>query len=129
MTGGAGTFTFQSLATRVALGWVVPLGDQVSVVPAIGGGVDFARAKTQGIGVTRRSSGLEPTLEAGASATWLATRHFWLGAHVFQGLDLRPEEFFVTIDADTNPTPLTLAMTPRAYVRAGVDFGIYLGKN
>jgi hypothetical protein len=127
MTSGAGTFTFQSLATRVAVGWVLLLGARGSVVPAIGGGVDVIQAKTQGIGVTRHSSALEPTVEAGASATWLVTRHFWLGAHAFGGFDLRPEEFYVTTPA--SPTPLILAMTPRAYVRASVDFGIYLGKN
>jgi hypothetical protein len=131
MTGGAGTFTFQSWAARFAVGWVIPISwplpARVSVVPAVGVGADLIAAKTQGIGVTRRSSALEPAIEVGASAIWLVTRSLWLGVHAFQGFDLRPEEFYVTTDA--SPTPLTLAMTPRAYVRAGLDFGIYLGKN
>ncbi len=127
MTGGAGTFTFDAAAARLAVGWVIPLPAHVSLVPAVAGGADLIQAKTQGIGVTRRSSALEPTVEVGGSATWLATRQLWLGVHVFQGFDLRPEEFYVTTDA--SPTPLTLVMTPRAYVRAGLDFGIYLGKN
>jgi hypothetical protein len=127
MTGGAGQFTFEAFSGRVAVGWVVPLGERLAVIPALGLGADLVLAETQGIGVTRRSSALEPTVEAGASAAWLLTQRFWVGAHAFQGFDLRPEEFYVTTNA--SPTPLTLAMTPRAYVRAGVDFGITLGKN
>jgi hypothetical protein len=129
MTAGAGTFTFQAWTARLAVGWVVtlPLAARVFLVPAVAGGADLIAAKTQGIGVTRRSSALEPTVEVGASASWLVTRQLWLGVHAFQGFDLRPEEFYVTTDA--SPTPLTLAMTPRAYFRAGLDFGIYLGKN
>jgi hypothetical protein len=127
MTGGAGTFALSALSARVALGWVVPLAERLSLIPALAAGADFVRAETSGIGLTRRSSAVEPTVEGGLSLTWLVTQRFWIGARAFQGVDLRPEEFYVTTDAA--PSRLTLAVTPRAYVRAGVDFGVTLGKN
>jgi hypothetical protein len=127
MSAGAGEFTFSAVSGRLALGRVVPVGPGLALVPALGGGVDVVLAHTTGIDRTRKSSAVEPVVEAGASLFWLPTAHFWLGARLQGGLDLRPEEFFVTTDA--SPTPVTLLMTPRGYVRVGVDFGVSFGKN
>jgi hypothetical protein len=54
------------------------------------------------------------------------TQHVWIDLQAFQGIDLRPEQFTVTVGASA---PETVFMTPRTYTRLGVDFGVYLGKN
>jgi hypothetical protein len=127
MNPGAGTFTLIALPSRLALGWSLVLGERARLTPTLAAGLDVVWARTKGIGVTRQSVAVEPTVEGGLAATISLTHRIWIGAHAFQGVDLRPEEFYVT----TGPAaqPLTLFMTPRLYARVGVDFGVFLGKN
>jgi hypothetical protein len=126
MSSGAGTFRLWSLPFRLAAGWAIPLDGHLTVTPAIAGGADIVFGQTRGIGQTRQSTALEPAIEGGGTVRWAVTQRVWIDAHVFQGIDLRPEEFFVA----TSPTSsLTVLMTPRTYTRMGVDFGVFLGKN
>jgi len=53
------------------------------------------------------------------------TQRVWIDVQAFQGIDIRPEEFLVMGTTGEE----TVLMTPRAYTRLGVDFGVYLGKN
>jgi hypothetical protein len=122
----SGTFTWMTVPVRASAGWALPVGRRLVVAPALGAGVDLVLASTSGIGATRRSSALEPVLEGGVSATLQLTRRVWIGLRAFQGIDLRPEEFVVSTGG--NPAEQRLFMTPRAYTRLGLDFGISLGK-
>ena len=123
---GPGTLKLTTYPARLAVGWALPLGARLSLVPAVVAGLDVVRAETQGIDKTRRSAAVEPTLEAGATALVALTRRIWIDAHAFEGLDVRPEEFEITGASGQ----LTNAfMTPRVYTRIGVDFGVFLGKN
>lgn len=117
--------TWMAVPARLSVGWALDLG-RLTLIPAAGAGLDVVLARSQGLGQTRRSSAVEPTLEAGLAAVVSLTRRVWIGARAFQGIDLRPEEFFVT--AGSPPQSQTLFVTPRVYTRLGVDFGIHLGK-
>ncbi len=123
---GPGTLKLTTYPARLAIGWALPLGARLSLVPAVIAGLDVVRAETQGIDKTRRSAAVEPTLEAGATALVTLTRRIWIDAHAFQGLDVRPEEFEIT---GASGQPTNAFMTPRVYTRIGVDFGVFLGKN
>jgi hypothetical protein len=127
MAAAAATFSRTAVSARVALGWTLPLSPRVALVPAVGAGLDLVLAETRGIGETRRSSALEPSAEAGLLARLALTQRAWIAVHAFQGLDLRPEVFYVTTGAP--PQTVTLFVTPRTYTRIGVDFGVFLGKN
>jgi hypothetical protein len=122
----AGSFSWMDVPVRVAAGWAVPLGQRVVLAPTLGAGLDLVLAKTSGIGQTRRTSAIEPVVEGGVSAVLQLTRRIWINLRAFQGVDLRPEEFFVTTGG--TPPTVTLFMTPRTYTRVGVDFGVSLGK-
>jgi hypothetical protein len=124
--GPGGRFTWMAVPVRLAAGWALPLGRRLVLVPSLGGGLDLVLAKTTGIGQTRRSSALEPVVEGGVSAILRLTRRIWIDLRAFQGIDLRPEDFYVTTGG--TPPSVTLFMTPRTYTRIGVDFGVYLGK-
>jgi hypothetical protein len=121
-----GTFTWMDIPIRVTAGWALPLGQRVVLIPSLGAGADIVLARTTGIGQTRRSSALEPVVEGGAAVVFQLTRRVWFGVRAFQGVDLRPEEFFVTTGG--TPPNVTVLMTPRTYTRLGVDFGVSLGK-
>jgi hypothetical protein len=123
----AGTFTLISVPARLAAGWLFSFGPSVWVAPTLGAGLDVVWARTTGIGMTRQSAAVEPTLEGGLAAGVALTHRIWVSAHAFQGLDLRPEEFYVTMGPAAQP--LTVFMTPRFYARIGLDFGVFLGKN
>jgi len=126
MSTGRGTFTLWALPARVAAGWAFPLGSRASVAPTVAGGADLVLARTKGIGQTRQSTAAEPVVEGGFRASLALTRRVWVDLQAFQGIDLRPEVFYVN---NTAPTGETLLMTPRTYTRVGVDFGIFIGKN
>jgi hypothetical protein len=126
MSDGTGTLKLTTFPARLSVGWALPVGARASVVPAVAGGLDLVLAGTTGIDKTRRSAAVEPTIEAGATALLAVTRRIWADLHVFQGIDVRPEEFQVTNAAGQMTT---LFMTPRSYTRLGVDFGVFLGKN
>jgi len=122
---GQGKLHLQTFPARVAVGWTVPVGRRLALVPAVGGGFDFVLAETQRIDVTRRSTALEPTLEAGLRAVVALTQRVWIDLQAFQGIDVRPEQFQVMLPN----TKENVFLTPRAYTRLGVDFGVFLGKN
>jgi hypothetical protein len=126
MSSGTGTFRLWSLPFRLAVGWALPFGAHASLTPAVAGGADIVFGGTRGIGQTRQSSALEPTIEAGATARMALTRRVWIDLHAFQGIDLRPEEFSVNTASSGT---VTLLMTPRTYTRIGLNFGVFLGKN
>jgi hypothetical protein len=126
MSGGLGTLRTAAFPARVQIGWAVPLGARLTLVPAAGGGFDLVRAETHGIDMTRRSAAVEPTLEGGLRAVLALTRRVWIDLQAFQGVDVRPEQFTVVVP---NKGVETLSVTPRAYTRLGVDFGVFLGKN
>jgi hypothetical protein len=92
----------------------------------VAGGADVVLAQTRGIGATRRSSAVEPVVEAGLAFRAALTRRFWFDIQVFQGIDLRPEEFYVT-DPMTQRS-VTILMTPRTYTRMGANLGFCFGK-
>jgi hypothetical protein len=123
MTAGAGALTLLAFPARIAAGWVLPIADDLSVVPTVATGFDLIMAETRGIGLTRRSSALEPIIEAGGALRARLTRHIWIDVQAFQGLDLRPEEFYVT-DPMTQRS-LTLLVTPRIYTRVRLNFGVF----
>jgi hypothetical protein len=125
MSAGQGTLTLRTFPARLAVGWTLPLGAKLALVPAVAGGVDVVLAGTRGIEVTGRSSAVEPTLEIGMRALATMTQRVWIDLQAFQGLDVRPEEFLVMGPNGQE----TVFMTPRFYTRVGVDFGVYLGKN
>jgi hypothetical protein len=125
MSDGAGSFTLLAFPLRVSLGVPLALGDHLTVVPAVAAGIDLVLAETKGIGATRRSSAAEPVVEAGLAFRVALTRRIWIDLQAFQGLDLRPEEFFVT-DLTTS-RPVTIMMTPRTYTRVGANFGFCFG--
>jgi hypothetical protein len=126
MSGGAGSFTLLSFPARLTIGWPIALGAPLTLVPAVAGGADVVLAQTRGIGATRRSSAVEPVAEAGLAFRAALTRRFWFDIQVFQGIDLRPEEFYVT-DPMTQRS-VTILMTPRTYSRIGANFGFCFGK-
>jgi hypothetical protein len=125
-TMAGGTFSWMDVPIRVTAGWALPLGRRVVLLPTVGAGADLVLARTTGIGQTRRSLAVEPVVEGGAAAVFQLTRRVWIGLRAMQGVDLRPEEFFVTTGG--TPPNVTLFMTPRTYTRLGVDFGVSLGK-
>ena len=127
-SGGQGSLQLRVFSARLALGWTVPLGARFALVPAVGAGLDVVLADTRGIIVTRRSTAVEPVVEAGVRARATLTRLLWLDLHVFGGLDLRPEQFIVFTSPTGTSAPETVLVTPRVYTRIGVDFGVYLGK-
>ncbi len=124
MSSGKGTLTLTAFPLRLAAGWKVPLGDALTLVPALAGGFDLVVAETHGIDVTRRSTAVEPTVEVGARLVAILTQRIWIDLQAFQGIDVRPEQFTVM-----GAAPETVFMTPRTYTRVGVDFGVSLGKN
>jgi hypothetical protein len=126
MTAGQGSLELRTIPARLALGWSVPLGSRLALVPSLAGGVDVVRAQTRGIDEQRRSSQVEPVAEAGLRLLAQLTRRVWIDAFAFQGLDIRPEAFSVN---DAKMVAIPIFTTPRVYTRVGVDFGIYLGKN
>ena len=125
MSSGKGTLQLRVLPARVAVGWTFPVGRRLTFVPALGGGLDLVLAQTRGIDMTRRSAAVEPTVEAGFRAVEALTQRVWIDLQAFQGIDVRPEQFTVM----GPPGPETVFVTPRAYTRVGVDFGVFLGKN
>ncbi|HVR03549.1 MAG TPA: hypothetical protein VMT47_15535, partial [Polyangia bacterium] len=127
-SGGHGSLDLRIFPARLALGWTIPLDARFALVPALGTGVDVVLAETRGIIVTRRSTAVEPVVEAGVRARATLTRLLWLDLHAFGGLDLRPEQFIVFTNPMGTSAPETVFMTPRVYTRIGVDFGVYLGK-
>jgi hypothetical protein len=127
-SGGQGSLDLLTFPARLALGWMVPLGARFALVPALGAGLDVVLAETRGIVVTRRSTAVEPVVEAGMRARATLTRRLWLDLHASGGLDLRPEQFIVFTSPTGTSAPETVFMTPRVYTRIGVDFGVYLGK-
>lgn len=126
MTSGQGSLTLRTIPARLALGWTVPIGARLVLVPSVAGGVDVVRAETRGIGVGGRSSAAEPMAEAGLRLLAQLTRRVWIDAFAFQGLAIRPETFSVK---DAQMVEIPIFTTPRVYTRIGVDFGVYLGKN
>jgi hypothetical protein len=124
MSAGMGTLRLRTFPARLTLGWAFRLGKRLALVPAVGAGVDFVLAETQNLAVTRRSQELEPTVEAGLRAIMTLTQRTWIDVQAFQGIDVRPEDFLVMAAAEER-----VFMTPRAYTRLGIDFGVYLGKN
>jgi hypothetical protein len=127
-SGGQGSLNLRVFPARLALGWTVPVGAHFALVPALGAGLDLLLAETRGIVVTRRSTAVEPVVEAGVRARATLTRRFWIDLHASGGLDLRPEQFIVFTSPTGTSAPETVVMTPRVYTRVGVDFGVYLGK-
>ena len=125
MSEGTGTLTVRAFPARLAVGWPLPLSERVTLIPMFGGGVDLVLGETRGIDTTRRSTAIEPILEGGVRAVFALTRRVWLDAHGVEGIDLRPEEFIVDLPSG----PERVLLTPRAYTRFGVDFGVFLGKN
>jgi hypothetical protein len=123
---GPGTLKLTTYPARLAVGWALPLGARLSLVPSLAAGLDVVLAQTQGIDKTRRSAAVEPTLEGGMTALVVLTRRIWIDAHAFQGMDVRPEEFEIT---GASGQVTNAFMTPRVYTRIGVDFGVFLGKN
>ncbi|HVU50850.1 MAG TPA: hypothetical protein VHL80_09195 [Polyangia bacterium] len=126
LSSGKGTLRLRTFPARVAVGWTFPVGRRLSLSPAVGGGFDFVLAETRGIDMTRRSRAIEPTMEAGLRAVAALTRRVWIDLQAFQGIDVRPEQFTVMLP---NSTKENVFLTPRAYTRVGVDFGVFLGKN
>jgi hypothetical protein len=126
MSAGMGTLGVTSFPTRVQVGWKVAVAPRLTLVAAAGGGLELVVAETHGLAMTRRSTALEPTLEAGLRAVLALTQSVWIDLQAFQGLDVRPEEFQVV---DPNMHIEIVSVTPRAYTRLGVDFGVFLGKN
>ena len=53
-------------------------GARFALVPALGAGLDVVLAETRGIVVTRRSTAVEPVVEAGVRARAALTRRLWL---------------------------------------------------
>jgi hypothetical protein len=127
MSATKGTLTLRTYPARLAIGWTVPLGADLSLLPSIGGGVDVVVAETRGIDTTRRSTALEPTLEVGVRAVEALTHRVWIDLQAFEGIDVRPEQFSINIVG--SGASETVFTTPRAYTRVAVDFGVYLGKN
>jgi hypothetical protein len=125
MSAGKGTLTLRMLPARLSLGWPLALGRRLALVPALAGGFDLVIAETHGIDMTRRSSALEPIVEAGVRAVLALTRRVWVDLQAFQGVDIRPEQFTVQEPGGD----ATVFVTPRTYTRLGVDFGVYFGKN
>jgi hypothetical protein len=125
MSAGKGSLLLRTFPARLTFGWTLWLGPRLALVPALGGGFDLVLAETRGIDLTRRSTAVEPTLEAGVRAMLTVTQRVWIDVQAFQGIDIRPEEFLVMGTTGEE----TVLMTPRAYTRLGVDFGVYLGKN
>src|SRR5262249_10261976 len=103
---GTGTLTFRAFPARLAIGWGLALGEGRCLVPTAAAGVDVVLAETRGIGMTRRSSSVEPVLEGGVALRAAVTRHIWIDVQAFQGLDLRPEEFYVTDPATSRSLTL-----------------------
>ena len=126
MSSGGGTFTYWAFPARLAAGWVFPMGGRLTVAPTLAAGIDVVRAQTRGIGLTRQSIATEPTVEAGLRADLALTRRTWIDLQAFQGVDLRPEVFYVTGAALASET---LLMTPRTYTRLSLNFGVFLGKS
>jgi hypothetical protein len=126
MTAGQGSLSLRTIPVRGILGWTVPIGTRLALVPSVAGGVDIVRAETHGIDLGGRSSAAEPMAEGGLRLLAQLTRRVWIDAFAFQGLTIRPETFSVK-DAKMDDIPIFT--TPRVYTRVGVDFGIYLGKN
>jgi hypothetical protein len=62
--------------------------------------------------------------EAGGAATLALGRRAWLRLQALQGVDLRPEQFVV--GGGVPPQQQVVFMTPRLYVRVGLDFGLFL---
>jgi hypothetical protein len=125
MSSSRGTLRLRVFPARLAAGWTFPVGRRLALLPALGAGFDFVMAETRGIDMPRRSTQLEPTLELGLRAVAAMTQRVWIDIQAFQGIDVRPEQFTVML-----PTgPETVLVTPRAYTRLGVDFGVFLGKN
>jgi hypothetical protein len=125
LSASRGTLHLLTFPARVWAGWSLPIGRRFAVVPAVGVGVDFVVANTGRIDMTRRSTALEPTLEAGFRAFAALTQRVWIDLQAFQGIDVRPEQFTVMLPNG----PENVFVTPRAYARLGVDFGVFLGKN
>ena len=125
MSSGQGTLRLRVFPSRLSIGWILPLRRRLTLIPALGGGIDVVLAETRGIDKTRHSTAVEPTVEAGVRAVAALTRRVWIDLEVFQGIDIRPEQFTVMGTSD----PETVFMTPRFYTRVGVDFGVFLGKN
>ena len=125
MSSAKGTLRLRVFPARVAVGWTFPVGRRLQLVPALGGGLDLVLAETRGIDMTRRSAAVEPTIEAGLRVVAALTRRVWIDLQAFQGIDVRPEQFTVMGASATE----TVFVTPRAYTRLGVDFGVFLGKN
>jgi hypothetical protein len=125
MSAGKGSLRLWTFPARLTFGWTFWLGPRLALVPALGGGFDLVLAETRGIDMTRRSAAVEPTVEAGLRAMMTVTQRVWIDLQAFQGIDVRPEEFLVMGTAGEE----TVLMTPRAYTRLGIDFGVYLGKN
>jgi hypothetical protein len=126
MTSGQGALRLRTIPVRGTLGWTVPIGARLALVPSVAGGVDVVRAETHGIDQGGRSSAAEPMAEAGLRLLAQLTRRVWIDAFAFQGLAIRPETFSVK---DAKMVDIPIFTTPRVYTRVGVDFGIYLGKN
>jgi hypothetical protein len=126
MSAGKGSLRIETFPARLAFGWTFWLAPRLTLVPALGGGLDLVLAETRGINITRRSAAVEPTLEAGFRAMVTVTQRVWIDLQAFQGIDIRPEEFLVGMGSAGEEIVL---MTPRAYTRLGLDFGVYLGKN
>jgi hypothetical protein len=126
MSTGRGTLTLWALPVRLAIGWALPLRPRLSLAPTVAAGADLTLARTRGIGLTRQSADAEPVVEGGLRATLALTQRVWIDLQAFQGIDLRPEVFYVST---APPGTETLLMTPRTYTRVGIDFGVFLGKN
>jgi hypothetical protein len=123
--GPGGTLRLRTFPARLGVAWALPAGRRFTLLPTLGAGFDFVLAETRGIDMTRRSTDLEPTLEAGLRVVAALTHRVWIDLQAFQGINLRPEQFTVML-----PTgPENVFLTPRAYARLGVDFGVFLGKN
>jgi hypothetical protein len=127
MSATKGTLTLRTFPARLAIGWIVPVGARLSLLPGVGGGFDVVLAETRGIDTTRRSTALEPTLEVGMRAVAAVTHRVWIDLQAFEGIDVRPEQFSINIVGSSASE--TVFTTPRTYTRVGVDFGVYLGKN
>jgi hypothetical protein len=119
-----GSFRILPMPIRLRVGLVIRAGPG-TVVPQVGGGVDWLWTSTRRIDGQHPRAAVEPIIDAGAAYFLPLGRHVYFKLHAASALNLQPHDFFVL---DDNSAP-TIFRTARLYLRAGVDAGIALGQN
>jgi hypothetical protein len=119
-----GSFQLMAVPARLGLGWILRVHERAWLAPTVAAGADLVLARTESIGTTARSTAVEPVAEAGGAATLALGRRAWVRLQVLQGVDLRPEQF--TVGGGIPPQQQVVFMTPRLYLRAGLDVGLFL---